>query len=478
MGKLKSLAGETALYGLGTIIPRLFNFFLVPLHTRIFQDPNDFGVVTYLYAFVGFLNIVYTFGMETAFFRFATKTNDINRIFNIAQTFVFLISISLSLFFILFADTIASSLEIPDQPQYIVWLSLILAFDAIVALPFARLRLEKKPISFAIAKITNIVLVVALNFYFLTIHYDPTVGIGYIFLATLIANGFYLLYFAKSLLRWRPRFDKEIFASMFQYAYPLMFIGLAGMTNEMFSRIMLLAWLPDNFYPGKSANYAIGVFGACYKYAAIMNLGIQAFRFSSEPFFFSNAADKNSPTLFARVNHYFIIVGCFVLLSVSINMDILKYFLGGEAYWEGLNIVPILLTGYLFLGIYFNFSFWYKLTDKTHYGTLITIIGAGITVLGNYILIPVLGYMGSSIITLVTYASMAAICYGLGQKHYPIPYPIGKSLLYIGSTLIIAYGTRSLTFSTQWAATSVHVAIMILFVSVIYLIERKNLKSP
>jgi O-antigen/teichoic acid export membrane protein len=264
---------------------------------------------------------------------------------------------------------------------------------------------------------------------------------------------------------------------MFHYAYPVMLSGLAGMTNEMFSRITLEWWLPDNFYPGKSSSYAIGVFGACYKYAAIMNLGIQAFRFASEPFFFSNATDKNSPALFAKVNYYFVIVGCIVLLGVSINMDILKHYLQNEEYWEGLHIVPILLTGYLFLGIYFNFSVWFKISDKTYFGTVITVIGATITIVGNFILIPISGYLGSSIITLVTYASMAVICYGLGQKHFPIPYTIGKSLLYITTTLVIVYATGELVFASQWVATFVHTVILGGFVGCIFLIERKNLNT-
>ncbi len=475
MSKLKSLAGETALYGLGTIIPRLFNFFLVPLHTGIFHA-EDFGVITYLYAFVGFLNIVFTFGMETAFFRFATKTNDIKKIFNIAQTCVLILTLTLSGSFILFADPIAESLNIPNHSEYIVWLALILAFDAIVALPFARLRLEKKPIPFAIAKIANVLLLIALNVYFLKINYNPSIGIGYIIIANLIANAFYLLFFAKSLINWRPAYDKEIFSSMFHYAYPVMLSGLAGMTNEMFSRILLLEWLPENFYAGKTSSYAVGVFGACYKYAAIMNLGIQAFRFASEPFFFSNAADKNSPALFAKVNYYFVIVGCIVLLGVSINMDILKHYLQSDEYWEGLDIVPILLTGYLFLGMYFNFSVWFKITDKTYFGTFITVIGAIITIVGNYLLIPIAGYLGSSIITLVTYGSMAVICYGLGQKHFPVPYSIGKSLAYIGVTLLITYAVRDLVFSSQWVATFTHTLIMVIFIGGIYLLERKNLK--
>ncbi len=213
---------------------------------------------------------------------------------------------------------------------------------------------------------------------------------------------------------------------MFHYAYPVMLSGLAGMTNEMFSRIMLEWWLPENFYPGKTSSYAIGVFGACYKYAAIMNLGIQAFRFASEPFFFSNATDKNSPALFARVNYYFVIIGCIVLLGVSINMDILKHYLRSEEYWEGLYIVPILLTGYLFLGIYFNFSVWFKITDKTYFGTFITVIGATITVIGNFYSSPLPVIWVAASLPWLPMPPWRIICYGLGQKHFPIPIPLEK----------------------------------------------------
>jgi O-antigen/teichoic acid export membrane protein len=263
---------------------------------------------------------------------------------------------------------------------------------------------------------------------------------------------------------------------MFSYAFPIMLTGLAGMTNEMFSRITLEWWLPKNFYPGQSDEYALGIFGACYKYAVLMNLAIQAFRFAGEPFFFSNAADKNSPELFAKVNHYFIIVCCLLLLGVGINLDILKV-LTDEQYWVGLNIVPILLLGYLFLGIYYNLSAWFKLTDKTHYGTIISIGGAVVTILANYLLIPIAGYLGSSFATVICYFLMAATCYILGQKFYPIPYKVTAGMAYIIVTIILVYFVNSIKIDNQFLALGFHGIIIIAYLAIAYLIEKAELKK-
>ncbi len=495
MSKISKLAGETALYGLGSIVPRFLNFLLFPLHTRVF-NPEDYGVVSYLYVFVAFLNIVYTFGMETAYFRFATKAgNDPKRIFNIAQTTVVILSLSLSAIFIIFADPLASNLSIPGKTHYIVWLSIIMFIDGVVALPFARLRLEKKPLKFAFARIINVFILVGLNLYFFVIAdwlvlgeisfdikrltdagaTESRYGIEYVFLANLIANGFYILFFIKTLAAWRPQLDKLIFSAMLRYAYPVMLTGLAGMTNEMFSRWTLEWWLPENFYEGKSSMYAIGVFSAAYKYAVIMNLAIQAFRFAAEPFFFSNAQDKSSPALFAKVNHFFVIVTGFILLAVTINIDILKFLVGGIEYYEGLGTVPILLAGYLFLGVYYNFSVWFKLTDKTYYGTFITVGGAILTITLNFILIPIWGYVGSSWASLACYLSMAAACYFTGQKHYPIPYKLLSGFAYIAYALMLIYISNQFSFASQVLATLVHSIILMVYIATAYILERNSL---
>lgn len=476
MGKLKRLAGETILYGLGSILPRFLNFLLVRLHTDVFL-PEEYGIISKILSYVAVFNVLFTFGMETAYFRFATKLDaDEKRIFNLAQTVVILLSLFISVILILSADPIANAMEIPDRATLIIWFVIIMFIDAVVAIPFARLRLKKKALQFAMGKVLNIVILIGLNVYFLKIAYEPSVGIGYVVLANLIANAFYLLFFAKTLISWRPTIERHISSSMLNYAYPIMITGLAGMTNEMFSRQTLDWWLPENYYPGQSPKYALGIFSACYKFAVLMGLAIQAFRYAAEPFFFSNASDKQSPQLFAKVNHYFVIVCCILLLGVSINLDVLKYFLGDSKYWQGLPIVPILLLAYLFNGVYYNFSVWFKLTDKTYYATIITVAGAIITIVANYFLIPIAGYMGSSWATLICYLTMTMMCYLLGQKFYPIPYNVGKGFGYIVVTTLLVYAVSFISFENQWVATGFHTGVLMAYIFVVYLVEKKDLR--
>jgi O-antigen/teichoic acid export membrane protein len=476
MNKIKSLAGDTVLYGLGSIIPRMLNFFLIVLHSRIFL-PDTYGVFIGLYVWVALLNVVYLFGMETAYFRFSTREGaDEQKTFRVAQTFVLLISFSLSAIFFVFSGPLASKLNVAAHPEFISWLAILMFVDAAVAIPFARLRLQKKAKLFAAAKIINVIIQIGLNFYFLLVIYDPTFGIGYVLLANLLANLFYVLFFLRTLVTWRPSLDRELFSSMFRYAFPIMLTGLAGMVNELFSREMMLWWLPENFYPGRTSLHALGIFGAAYRLSVIMNLAVQAFRFAAEPFFFSNALHKDSPWLFAKVNHYFTIVCCFLLLGVTINLDILKYFLD-EPYWEGLGIVPILLTAVMFLGLYYNFSVWFKLTDKTYFGTLITVGGVVLTIGLNYLLIPVYGYIGSSWATLACYFCMAMACYAFGQKYYPIPYKLVEEFGYLIFVLALIKLSEYVTISNQVIATGFHIGVMLFFLAITYWRERKYWSS-
>lgn len=476
MSKLKQLAGETVLYGLSTLLPRMLNFLLVPLHTYAFSR-EQYGVVTKLFAVVGFLNVVYMFGMETAFFRFATRPGaDGKRIFNLAQTVVTGISVSLTVLLISFSSPLARSFGISGHPEFITWLALVMLVDAMAAIPFAQLRLEKKALLFAGIKILNVVLLFGLTYYFLKINYDASFGVGYVFLATLLANLLYIFFFAKKLLSWSPAVDRQVSPEMLRYAYPVMLTGVAGMTNEMFSRLTLDWWLPRNFYPQFSNEAAMGIFGACYKFAVFMNLGIQAFRFAAEPFFFSNAADKKSPELFARVNHYFVIVCCIFLVGVSVNLDVLRYFIASD-YRPGLHIVPILLLAYLFLGVYYNISIWFKVTDRTYFGTWITLGGAALTIVANYLLIPQMGFTGSAWAALLCYFLMAVSCYVLGQKYYPVPYQVLSGLLYIMASLLAVYLINLIEIRSPVSAFVAHNSLLILLIGLVYFFERKNLRT-
>lgn len=477
MGKLQKLAGQTVLYGVGSFLPRFLNFLLVPLHTDVFA-PADYGVISKILAFVGVLNVLYTFGMETAYFRFATKPGaDEKSVYNLAQTVVVGISLILSVILIAKAGPIANALDVEGSNNLVIWFVLIMFIDAVVAIPFARLRLQNKAVMFAVGRVANVVILIGLNLYFLKVAYNPTVGIAYIVLANLIANAFYLLFFARMLASWRPAIDKTVSPVMLSYSYPIMLTGLAGMTSEMFSRQTLDWWLPQNFYPGQTPKHALGIFSACYKLAVLMSLAIQAFRYAAEPFFFSNASDKQSPQLFAQINHYFIIVCCVLLLGVSINLDVLKLiFLPDPEYWEGLNVVPILLLAYLFNGVYYNMSVWFKLTDKTYYATIITVAGALVTIIANFLLIPILGYMGSALATLACYVFTTALSYWLGQKYFPIPYKILRGLLYIIGTTLLAYIVNSFVIESLILATAVHIFVLIVYIGGVYLVEKKGLR--
>lgn len=476
MGKLKRLAGDTVLYGLGSMLPRFLNFLLVPLHTTVF-GPSAYGVFTQLFAYVAIFNIIFSFGMETAYFRFCNKPEmDEKKIFNLTQTVVISISIICSAIFFLNIEGIANALSIPNHQDIVLYIIILMFIDAIVSIPFARLRFQKRPLKFAIGKLINVGLLVGLNVHLL-LYSSAKPDITFIIIANLAANSFYLVFFAKSLLSWRPKFDRQISPQIFSYAYPVMITGLAGMMNEQLSRITLDNWLPKGFY--KDPKAALGIFGANYKYAVLMSLAIQSFRYAAEPFFFAQSSEKNSPQLFARVNHYFVIVCCVILLGVSINMDILKYFLGQSSFWEGVHIVPILLLAYLFLGVYYNYSVWFKLTDKTHFGTTITFIGLIVTIAGNYILIPVAGYTGSSVAALLCYFTMMMVCYWLGQKYYPVPYTIGKDLLYIMLTSLLVYGVYSLDRTLQLSqvlSTIFHTLIITGYLITVFLLERKGFK--
>ncbi|RYZ28133.1 MAG: hypothetical protein EOP49_41715 [Sphingobacteriales bacterium] len=278
---------------------------------------------------------------------------------------------------------------------------------------------------------------------------------------------------------FRFRLDGALTKQLLNYGYPLMIMGLAGMINEVLNRPMLKELLPDNFYPGKTSLEALGIFGASAKLAIFMSLVIQAFRYAAEPFFFSQAADKNSPQTFALVMRWFVICCAFILLFITANIDIFQYFLRGADYREGLIVVPVLLLANLFLGVYYNLSVWFKLTDRTYFGTYISIGGAIITVLLNILLIPVIGYMGCAVAALVCYGGMAVASYVLGAKHYPIPYPVGAMAGYVALALFLGLAAWFFPLENQYVGYGFHLVLVMIFVAVVAFAEepiRKKLR--
>jgi O-antigen/teichoic acid export membrane protein len=441
----KKLASQTAIYGLSSVLGRMLNYLLVPLYTSVFL-PAEYGIVTELYAYVAFLNILFIYGLETAYFRFSSQEKGYNY-FNLAFTSILISSIIFSGVIWLFSDSIAQTLEYPDKAHFVQWLAAILAIDAIVAIPFARLRQNGKAYHFAVFKLSNIGVNIFLNIFFIILcplilkdypqsfirHiYNPELGVGYVFLSNLIANGLYLLFFFKDWVKIKFTFNTAEWKRMMKYAWPVLIIGFAGVTNEMLSRAILKYRLPEGFYEGFSNLEILGIFGACYKLSVFMTLAVQAFRYAFEPFFFAQAKEENSPQVFSRVMTMFVLFTSFSWLVLSVFMPYYApVFLRQDSYLMALDAVPWLLGGGLFLGVFYNLSLWYKLTDKTLYGAYISLIGAFATFILNWSLIPVMGYMGSAIATLASYFIMVVVSYWWGMRHYPVPYQLGRTLSYV-----------------------------------------------
>ncbi len=458
MSKIKKLAGQTAIYGISTILGRLLNYLLVPLHTYVFETTSQYGVVSELYAYLTFLKIIYTFGMETAFFHFSQKIEDQQKVFSTAFTTLILTTLIFSGGIFIFQQPISEWLKYPDHPEYMVLVAGIIGFDALAAIPFAKLRLKEKPFKFSFIKVSNIVITILLNVFWLFLcpwilkenfhhilpglqdflhgHlnsvipylYNSSIGVGYVFIANLIASGLTFLFLYKEVLQFRLRVTFSLLKKMVAYSTPLIFLGLAGMINEAIDRVLLKYLLPYSWEENLSQ---VGIYAACYKLSILMTLVVQAFRYAAEPFFFSEARQGSQPGhTYALILNYFVFLGAMIFLGVSFYIDILKYFIAPE-YHDGLNVVPILLMANLFLGIFFNLSIWYKLTEKNHLGALISIFGALVTIGLNYLLIPKIGYLGSAWATFFSYFSMAVISYGFSRKYYPVPYNIPKILFYL-----------------------------------------------
>lgn len=495
MSKVKGLAGDTMWYGLSSIIGRMLSYLLVPLYTSVFI-PGEYGIVTELYAYTAFLYPIFTYGIETAYFRFANKNPEEEpALFNLIVTLMIITSAFFAGLLFYFGADLAVWLDYPGKEMVFYWLAAVLAVDAVTAVPFARLRFRKQAKKFAFVRFFNIAFAVFLNLFFLVFclkiyegswftslqgfmqtHYDFEFKAKYVFLSNLISNSLLIILLIHEFTGFKPRFNWKKLTPILLYAFPLLFMGLAGVTNEMLSRALLKIWLPEGFYPNQSSIAALGIFGACYKLSVFMMLGIQAFRYAAEPFFFSNAENKESPKLFANVMTGFVIFCTIVFVAISLNLEIIgMVFFANPAYREGLYVVPILLFAYLFNGIYYNLSVWYKVTDRTIFGAGITIFGAVLTVALNFILIPILGYFGSSLVTLGSYFSMTLISYLFGQKYYPVPYQVLKIIVYLILASILIWVFYQFNTDNWVANFFINNLGVLIFLIGTYIAERKHL---
>lgn len=484
---LKKLASQTAIYGLGNVLPRIITYIFSLVLTYIFKEPAILAPNAEFFAYISFINILFTYGLETAFFNFSRLTEDKNRVYSTALISIISSTVFLTLIVIALSNNIASWIRYPENKNFVIWCILIVASDAIMAIPFARLRLQNKATRFATIKLVNVISNIGISLFyfvlckqayhqnpesFLGSFYNPEVGVGYAFLASLYANIICLAFLYKEFLNIDYIFDKHLWIKMMTYAWPLIILGLAGMTNETFDRIILKYLLPKDI-----GTYQLGVYSSCYKIAMFMTIFTTAFKYAVEPFFFNNAEDKNSKKTIAVVMKYYVLFCLFIFLGTMMNLPWLKFAIS-KKFQVGLDVVPILLIANLCLGVYWNLSIWYKLTGKTTYGAIITIIGALITLTVNFIGIPHFGFMACAYATLCSYAVMMIISYILGQKYYPIKYNL-RSIIVFSVLAFALYGISTLfqNIGNNYVIVFLNNILLGLFAWIFYKLEFENLKN-
>ncbi|MEO9076280.1 MAG: oligosaccharide flippase family protein [Gelidibacter sp.] len=471
MGTIKTFFKDTIIYGLATVLPRLMNLILVRLHTGKLAT-SSYSDNTTFYIYAAFFNVLLTYGMETAFFRFFSKNKEKDKVFSTAlisltvSTFAFLLLVAI------FNQQLAALVNL--NQTYFNLLIGVLVLDALVVVPFAYLRATGRPIKFTAIKLSNVVVFVLLNYFFLWAipkfginfpGYNANDLVQYIFVANLVASISTLLLLSPYFFKTKLEFSKDIFKQMLKYGWPIMVAGLAYAINENFDKWLL----PDML--GKSIN---GAYSGCYKIAVFMTIFIQAFRLGAEPFFFNHAKELNAKETYASIMKYFVILGSLMFVITVAFINLFKLLLvRDESYWIAIDIVPLILLANLFLGIYFNLAIWYKLTDKTRYGMYISIVGAIITIAFNYIMIPKIGFMASAWATLIAYGSMMIISYQIGKRHYFVPYDITRIGSYLGlATLISALSYYR--FNENYFVSTI---LVLVFLGIIFLFEKNEIKQ-
>ena len=482
---IKQLFGQTAVYGLGIVLPRLLNYLLLtPFYTRVFERAT-YGIVTELYAYVVFLLVILTYGMETGYFRFASNSEQKEKVYTTVLSSLFISSLLFVGLVWILVRPISSVLGYSQHPEYIKWLTAIVAIDAFTTIPFARIRLYNKPLKYALIRIAEVSINIGLNLFFL--HYCPhhtdaqwiqavyneQIGVGYVLISNLIASSIKLLILIPDILAaFRSVFELSLFRKIFSYSYPLLIAGLAGTINEALDRILLKHLIPL----GQNPMEQLGIYGANYKLAVLMTLFVQMFKYAAEPFFFSKSEEKDAKKLYADVMLFFVVAGLFIFLLVILYINYFILFIGSD-FREGVNIVPVVLLANLVMGIFFNLSIWYKLTNKTRFGAVLVIMGALITVIINALFIPRYGFVASAWAHLICYTTMVIVSYAWSRKHYAIPYKTGRILAYIGLALAIYVFNELFLQGINGYKNLVALLLLLLFSGTVIWAERKTFNA-
>ena len=496
MNPLKKLAGQTAIYGLPSILGRFLGYLLVPMYTRVFSQA-EYGTVNVFYSYAAFLMVVLTYGMETAFFRFNENHENKEKVFSTAMISLITSSVIFLLLASVFAQPIATWIEYPEHKEYVLWFAWMLALDALSAIPFARLRAQCKARRFAVIKFVSIFITIGLNFFFILLcpwllknHHEWVItkwvhlvyrsdwGIEYIFISNLIASLVTLFLLIPQYAGMKLNADKKMLKALLFYAFPLLFAGMAGIVNETFDRILLRYLLPADISEAQ-----VGIYGACYKISILMTLFVQAYRYAAEPFFFAQAKEKDARAVYAKIMDYFIITVSLIFLVTMLYLDDFFIRFIGKNFREGRNIIPVLMLANLFLGVYYNLSIWYKLSSKTIWGAWLSAIGAVITLVLNFWWIPLAadnylhGYVGSAWATFICYGSMMILSYLIGQRHFPVKYNLLKFVGYLGISIVLYLISISLHFDQPSIRIAFHTLLLMVFISTVLIVEKPRLSK-
>ncbi len=480
MPNLKSLAKDTAIYGLSSIVGRFLNYLLVPLYTATLSAASGgYGVITNVYAYTALLLVILTYGMETTFFRFANKEGeDPQRVYSTALMAVGFTSLVFIVLVLTFISPISAAMGYAEHPSYVWVMAVTVALDAFQCIPFAYLRYKKRPVKFAALKLANIIMSIALNLvFFLALPawyestggegfvskiYSPEVGVGYAFYINLFCSGALMFLLVKELTGFKYVFDRALLRRMLSYSWPILVLGIAGILNQTADKILF-----PYIYKGADAHAQLGIYGAASKIAMIMAMITQAFRYAYEPFVFGKAKDKDNRETYAKAMKYFVVFTLLAFLAVIGYMDLLKYLIGSD-YWEGLKVVPIVMAAEIMMGVYFNLSFWYKLIDKTIWGAWFSGAGCLVLVIVNVVFVPRYGYMACAWAGFAGYGTAMLLSYFVGQRHYPINYPVKDMAMYVVVALILCFAMRWANSSLPvWGALSANTVLLLAFAAMI-----------
>ena len=465
MSGLKSLAKETAIYGVSSIVGRFLNYLLVPVYTiALPASSGGYGVVTNIYAWVALMLVLLTCGMETGFFRFANKgQDDPMRVYSTTLLSVSIGSVVFVVLGLLFLEPIAGWLEYGEHPWYIGMMMIVVAMDAIQSIPFAYLRYKKRPIKFAALKLLFIFLNIALNlFYYVVLKGND---VGYAFLFNLVCTSVVMLCMIPELRGFTYVLDRELLKRMLRYSLPLVILGVAGILNQVADKIIFPFVYPDE----AEATVQLGIYGAASKIAMIMAMFTQAFRFAYEPFVFGKSKEKDSREMYAQAMKFFIIFTLLAFLAVMFYLDILRHIIGRD-YWDGLRVVPIVMAAEIFMGIYFNLSFWYKLIDETRWGVYFSLTGCTILILMNIFLIPKYGYIACAWAGFTGYGVAMLLSYFVGQKKYPIQYDLKAIGMYVLLAAVLYLAAEYVPIDNIYLRMAYRTVLLILFIA--YVVKR------